>query len=48
MQARRALEHPWFDDLDVDAMDALENPAVVADALATELSDSHAGMPMET
>lgn len=34
MQAKAALEHAWFDDLDMDAMNALENPEVLEDALA--------------
>lgn len=33
-QAKQALQHPWFDDLDMDAMNALENPAVLHDPVA--------------
>jgi hypothetical protein len=29
MQAKQAMKHPWFDDLDKAAMDALENPEVL-------------------
>jgi hypothetical protein len=29
LQAKKAMQHPWFDDLDKDAMDALENPEVL-------------------
>lgn len=28
--------HPWFDDLDREAMDRLENQEVLDDALATD------------
>jgi hypothetical protein len=35
VQAKQALKHPWFDDLDMDEMDELENPEVVTDALAS-------------
>jgi hypothetical protein len=34
LQAKKALQHPWFDDLDMEEMNALENPEVLADALA--------------
>ena len=32
----QSLKHPWFDDLDMDEMDELENPEVITDALASE------------
>ena len=31
MQAKKALQHKWFDDLDMEAMDAMENPEVLED-----------------
>lgn len=35
VQAKQSLKHPWFEDLNMDEMDALENPEVIADALAS-------------
>lgn len=29
VQAKQALKHPYFDDLDMDVMDAMENPEVL-------------------
>eukprot|EP00892_Ulva_mutabilis_P005149 jgi/Ulvmu1/3005/UM015_0045.1 len=46
ISARRALQHPWFDDLDREAMDALENPGVIEDALATDCCQSDGGSAM--
>jgi hypothetical protein len=40
VQAKQALKHPWFDDIDRAAMDKLENPAVLQDALASESLDA--------
>ena len=31
VQAKKALQHKWFDDLDMEAMDAMENPEVLED-----------------
>jgi hypothetical protein len=36
VQAKQALKHPWFKDLDMAEMDELENPEVVTDALASD------------
>jgi hypothetical protein len=33
VQAKRALKHPWFDDLDMEAMNSMENPEVLEDLL---------------
>jgi hypothetical protein len=34
VQAKQALKHPWFDDLDMESMNAMENPEVLDDAMA--------------
>lgn len=39
VQAKAALTHPWFDDLDREEMDTLENQSVIDDALATVMCD---------